>query len=232
MNYRTDILPRMAGIAGLLMLALLCCIEPAAAQKGRIRLGFQTGAQTSVLRYAVAPYTGSFQSTIDEGGVYGISASMDVNTDLTLMLDVEWKNDGWSEVRGEDPLISVEMAKRTTLLFPLLLRYRPSFLPVPLYVAAGAAMTLIPDNEGRFMLTYEGFSERDGWRSYSFTYDQAGMSLLAVAEAGLDVDLGASFSMLLSARYQAHMKDIVDSERFSAQSLSVWRLRAALYLSL
>jgi hypothetical protein len=218
--------------ATLVLLLLLCLSGISFAQESRIRLGVQTGVQSSLLRYTVVPYAGEFQSLIDEGAVSGLSFCLDLDQAWSVLVDVEWNTAQWMELRGEDPRVELEMEKRTTLALPLLLRYRTPIVGIPLYVACGAALTVVPDNKDRFRLSYTGFTERDGWQTSTARIDQKWGGLNAIAEAGVDVALGSSFSLLLSARYQQPLSGSVSSERLEAEFLSIWRLRAGLYVAL
>ncbi|MCZ7557616.1 MAG: hypothetical protein M5R41_14555 [Bacteroidia bacterium] len=188
--------------------------------------------QSSILRYSVMPFSGTFQSTVDEGSVHGLSATYDVTTHWSLMLEVEWHSFGWSVKRGDDPLITLEMAERGSVHIPVLFRYKSATLSMPFYIALGAVFTIPGNSSERVTLSYKGFSEREAWTSYEFRFDTHTSSLHPIAEAGVDVDLGASLSLLLAARYQAGTEDLVASQRLGVQSLSVWRLRAALYIAL
>jgi hypothetical protein len=231
MNYRSEYIRRSATAACIATLLVLCT-ETGAAQGAQLRVGVQSGMQSSVLRYTVQPFSGTYQSTIDEGSVHGLSIGYDASSEWSLMLEIEWKSFGWSIKRGDDPLITLEMAERSTMQIPLLLRYKPSILPIPLYLAAGAMLAIPNNGRDRHLLSYRGFSEREGWTSYEFRFDQIGTSLHALAESGLDLELSSSLSLLLAARYQLGTEDIVDSQRLRMQTLSVWRLRAALYIAL
>lgn len=231
MNYRSEYLGRAAVIALIALLPMLCA-ESMQAQDTRLRLGMQTGMQSSILRYSVMPFSGTFQSTVDEGSVHGLSATYDVTTHWSLMLEVEWHSFGWSVKRGDDPLITLEMAERGSVHIPVLFRYKSATLSMPFYIALGAVFTIPGNSSERVTLSYKGFSEREAWTSYEFRFDTHTSSLHPIAEAGVDVDLGASLSLLLAARYQAGTEDLVASQRLGVQSLSVWRLRAALYIAL
>ena len=213
-------------------LLLFCLSGVSFAQEARIRLGVQTGVQSSVLRYAIVPYAGEFQSLIDEGAVSGLSFCLDLDPAWSVLLDAEWGSAEWLELRGEDPRVELEMERRSTITMPLLLRYRPPGAGIPLYVACGAALTFVPDNKDRFRLSYTGFTERDGWQTSTSRIDQKWGGVNIIAEAGLDVALSSSFSLLLAARYQQPLSGIVASERLNAELLSVWRLRAGLYIAL
>ncbi len=231
MNYRNNVvIPRIR--TAIALIALIGLAGVASAQETRVRLGLQTGMQTSLLRYTVVPYTGEFQAAIDEGAVHGLSFCLDFDPVWSVLVDFEWKHNQWNERRGEDPRIEIDMAKRTTLAVPVLLLYRPPIPAIPLYLAIGAALTVVPDNRARFSLSYTGFTERDGWQTYTSSMDQSWGGINAVAEAGFDVAIGSSFSLLLAARYQQPFSDIVAGDRLKGELLSIWRLRAALYIGI
>jgi hypothetical protein len=229
MNYRSKHIRRSATAVFIATLLVLCA-ETGSAQDSRLRLGVQSGMQSSVLRYSIQPFSGTYQSTVDEGAVHGVSIGYDLSKEWSVMLELEWKSFDWSVKRGDDPLVTLEMAERRTVLVPLLLRYKPTFLPIPFYVAAGATLA-IPNSSEQHLLSYRGFSEREGWTSYEFRFDQSGSSLRALAEVGVDLELSSLLSLLLATRYHVGTEELVDSQRLRMQSLSVWRLRAALYFS-
>jgi hypothetical protein len=233
MNSPDNFMKRNTHALILPLLLLLANVSPMTqAQDMTLRAGIHAGMQSSILRYSLPPYTGNFQATMDEGLLPAISALLDIDDRWSLQLDVEWKSDGLTELRGEDPKIRMNLARRTTVLLPLMLRYRVPSASVPLFASAGAALSITPDAGKRMTVEYTGFTEREGWHTFSTALDQNAVQFNAVVESGLDLQLTSALSFILAVRYQHPFTDLVDTERMRAGTLSIWRIRAGLYIAL
>jgi hypothetical protein len=233
MNSPDNFMKRNTHAIMLSLLFLLAIVSPVTrAQDMTLRAGIHAGMQSSILRYSLPPYTGQFQATMDEGLIPAISVLLDIDDRWSLQLDVEWKTDALTELRGEDPKIRMDLQRRSTILLPLMLRYRASSSSIPLFAAAGAALSITPDAEKRVALEYTGFTEREGWHTFTTSVDQHALQINAIVETGLDLRLTTALSFILAVRYQHPFTDFIDTERMRATTLSVWRIRAGLYIAL
>lgn len=218
----------------LIMLLLLAVSSIAVAQQTEeppaVRIGIHSGMQTSLLRYNVFPYAGDFQETVERSVVTGITLALPIDEVFRLQVDIGLWSQSWSSVHDGDPKIGIERNDRSLLEFPVLLHYRFLSLPVPLYFAVGPAISLVTDSKKSYTVSYTGFTERDGWRTTSHSFDEETLHLGVVGEAGVEVSLSNQLSLQMAVRLTQPLGKTVDEEGFTLRELSLWRARLGLLI--
>jgi len=147
-------------------------------------------------------------------------------------VDVGWWSQPWSSFHDGDPRIDIERNGRSLVEFPVLLHYRFRSLPVPLYLALGPAVSLLTDAEKSYTVRYTGFTEQEGWTSSTRPVDEEVLHLGFAGEAGIDVPLGARFSVQMAVRLTHPLGKTVDEPTLTLRELSVWRARLGLLIAL
>lgn len=218
------------------ILALLLLAAPAMAQRtdssaSVLRIGPHAGVQTSVLRYTVDPYTGEFQSTVEQGTVYGLSLALPVSASFRLQVDLGWWTHTWSVRHDGDPAVEIDRGDRTVVEFPMLLTYFPRVLPVPVYIAAGPAFSLLADGSRTFTVSRTGFTERDGWKTSSRDYEEETLHMSIAGEAGVEAPLDDRILLQMAVRITQPLGRTVDETTFTLRELSAWRFRLGLLFS-
>jgi len=232
MNYRVEASNTSRATVFVAFITLLTAMSvPMSAQEGSVRAGLNAGMQSSIMRYSMYPFVGEFQSTVDEGAVVGVVFVFDMNRNWGIQFEATWNNANFSVQRGEDPRTALSMENRTLLEFPVLLRFDPGFEVIPVYIAAGPVLTVVSNPERRFAATWFGFTEREGWRSWSRVYDDDMTSLRLAAEVGVDATSGCC-SFLASARFQHPLSRAVHDDFLSVRFLSIWRLQMTVLVRL
>jgi hypothetical protein len=200
--------------------------------RSAMRIGLHSGVQTSLLRYSVFPYAGEFQSTVEQNIVTGITFSLPFNDAINLQVDIGWWSQPWSASHDGDPRIDIERESRSLVEIPALVQYRPRSLPVPLYLAVGPVVSLLTDGEKSYTVRYTGFTEQDGWTSSTRPVDEETLHFGIAGEAGLDLPLGALFSVQMAVRRTQPLGKTVDERTLSLRELSIWRARLGLLIAL
>ena len=198
----------------------------------RLRLGVHVGMQSRVLRYSVFPYSGEFQSTAEHGTVKGISVGIPLAHALRMQIDLAWWSHAWNVRQSGDPLVEIDRGTRAFIEFPVLLVYRPTTLPVPLYLAAGPALALLTGEKPAFTVSYTSFSERDGWTTSRREFVEDRLHFAVTAEAGIDAPLTDMLAVQLGVRYTQPLRNAIDEETLTLRELSVWRIRLGLLWTL
>lgn len=208
--------------------------QPARHEEPRsaMRIGLHSGVQTSLFRYSVFPYAGEFQSAVEQNIVTGITFSLPFNDALHLQVDIGWCSQPWSASHDGDPRIDIERESRSLVEIPALLQYRPRSLPVPLYLAVGPVVSLLTDGEKSYTVRYTGFTEQGGWKSSARPIDEETLHFGIAGEAGLDLPLGAPFSVQMAVRLTQPLGKTVDEQTLSLRELSIWRARLGLLIAL
>lgn len=232
MMARRALLPLMIAFPLLLLLPPSVPAQQGSNGAAALRVGPHAGVQTSVLRYAVLPYSGEFQSTVEQGGVYGLSMVFPISVCFRLQADLGWWDHSWSVRHEGDPAVEIDRGDRTMVEFPILLHYHPRELPVPVYVAVGPVVSLLADTRRTFTVTHTGFTERDGWRSSSRDYEEETLQASLAGELGLEVPFADGFSLQMAVRFSQALGNTIDEPAFMLRELSTWRFRAGLLFSL
>ncbi|MBR9975244.1 MAG: hypothetical protein KFF77_06655 [Bacteroidetes bacterium] len=225
---------RAAGIGVLLF--LLFAVANGQEKPGDVlptlRLGPHAGVQTSVLRYTVVPYTGEFQSTVEQGAVYGVSLAFPLGTAFRLQVDVAWWKHEWAARHDGDPAVEISRGNRSSVEFPMLLQFHLQNLPVPLYFGVGPVVSLLADEGRKFTVRHTGFTEKDGWRTSSRDYEEEILHIAVAGEAGVEAPLSTGLSLQMAVRLTQPMGRTLDEAGFALRELSVWRFRIGLLFSL
>jgi hypothetical protein len=198
----------------------------------RTRIGVSAGVQNSVHRFSIVPFSGEFQTMVDNGAVYGLVLAYDFGTRWSVMVEVHALHHGWEATYGDDPRVTLQAQERSMLDIPLLLRAETPFGRIPLYLAAGISLRSQKDEQLRYVVTYTGFTERDGWSTSRRYFDHPVLEFAGVAEVGMDFDVTRDWSLLLSARWQHPFGAQVDEQTFDMRTLAEWRLRMAVLFTL
>lgn len=197
-----------------------------------LRVGPHAGVQTSVLRYTVVPYSGEFQSTVEQGAVYGLSLAFPLGEAFRLQVDVAWWQHEWSVLHDGDPAVAIGRGRRSSVEFPMLLHYHVPDFPVPLYFAAGPVVSLLADDGRNFTVSHTGFTEKEGWRTSSRDYEEETLHAAFAAEAGVEAPLSTTLSLQMAVRLTQPLGRTIDEPGFVLRELSSWRFRVGLLFSL
>jgi hypothetical protein len=191
----------------------------------RTRIGLHGGLQTSLFRYSVFPYEGEFQATVEQSTVAGVTIGLPFDASFQLQVDIAWWKQPWSVFHDGDPKIEIERNSRSLIELPVMLQYRFIALPVPLYLAAGPVVSLVTDSEKEYVISYTGFTEREGWRTTRIRHEEETLHFGLVGEVGIEVPLGAQLSMQTAVRLTHPLGKTLNSPEFTLTELSVWRAR-------
>ncbi|MBR9976489.1 MAG: outer membrane beta-barrel protein [Bacteroidetes bacterium] len=197
-----------------------------------MHIGLHSGLQTGILRYNVFPYTGEFQSTMERSIVAGFTLGFPVSEVLRLQVDIAWGEQSWSAQHDGDPKIEILRTKRSSIEFPFMLQYHVPSLPIPLYIAGGPRVSLLVGGEDAFVVSYTGYSEREGKQTTRWNYRENTMGMAISGEIGLEPSFTSRLSMQVALRYTQPLGRAVDEDRFSLQELSIWRARVGVLLLL
>jgi hypothetical protein len=226
----------MTRALAILIVLLLSTTIPSHAQsdapEAQMQIGLHSGVQTSVLRYSVFPYTGEFQSTVEQGVVYGVSLGLPISATFRFQVDVGLWSQSWTAMHSGDPSIGIDRGTRSAVEFPLLLQYRPGTLPVPVYLSAGPVVSLLRDGKKSYTVSYTGFTEKEGWRTSTRDFDEETLRIGIAGEAGLDAPLGETLSLQMAVRLMHPLGKAVDTSTLALRELSVWRFRLGVLLSI
>lgn len=195
-----------------------------------LRLGLLTGIQTNLQRHTVFPFTGEFQTLVNESFTAGVTARYRLNPIWSVKAEVtRWRQD-WQVLHDGDPRITVQTQDRAFLDIPVMLA---AYLPldfIPVYVAAGPALLISTTGaeERVYTVQYATFSERNGWQKSMRTYEDRAFRIGAVAEVGLDIPLSPRVSLLTSVRFLHPFGMAVDEPALSVRDFSYWRMAMGL----
>lgn len=240
MKFRSKQLLASLALCALLPLAQVHAQDEARAQDdadgrqsaSRTRIGLSAGVQNSVHRFSIVPFSGEFQTMVDNGAVYGLMLAYDFGTRWSVMVEVNALHHGWEATYGDDPRVTLQVQERSMLDIPLLLRAETPLGRIPLYLAGGISLRSQKEEQLRYVVTYTGFTERDGWSTSRRYFDHPVLEFAGVAELGMDFDLSPEWSLLLSARWQHPLGAQVDEKVFDLRTLAEWRLRMAVLFTL